>query len=78
MKNKIVVVYEFYIVFGLGIKNIFIVDFGKVKNFLCYKFMWEENEEYLEVVNSNDLVEVVDVFGDMFYIFCGIIIEYGM
>jgi predicted HAD superfamily Cof-like phosphohydrolase len=40
--------------------------------------MEEENREYLEAVQSRDLVAVADALGDMLYILCGTIISHGM
>ena len=45
---------------------------------LRYDLMKEENEEYLEAVENNDLVEVLDALTDQLYILCGTILEHGM
>lgn len=45
---------------------------------LRYRLMEEENREYLEAVQSRDLVAVADALGDMLYILCGTIISHGM
>ena len=45
---------------------------------LRFKLMKEENEEYLEAVENNDLVEVLDALTDQLYILCGTILEHGM
>jgi hypothetical protein len=42
----------------LGIGEISKSDLRLVKIFFSYNLMKEENEEYLEVVNNNDLVEM--------------------
>ena len=45
---------------------------------LRYDLMKEENEEYIEAVENNDLVEVLDALTDQLYILCGTILEHGM
>ena len=45
---------------------------------LRYNLMKEENEEYLEAVENNDLVELLDALTDQLYILCGTILEHGM
>ncbi|MCX7547088.1 nucleoside triphosphate pyrophosphohydrolase family protein [Xanthomarina sp. F1114] len=78
MKEKIEAVKAFHTAFKIGHRETPKADLGMKKNMLRYKLMREENEEYLEVANNNDLVEVADALGDMLYILCGTIIEHGM
>jgi len=78
MKNKIEAVKAFHKAFKIGYRETPKANLGADKNMLRYKLMREENEEYLEAVNSNDLVEVADALGDMLYILCGTIIEHGL
>ena len=78
MKKRISAVHQFHTAFGLGIQETPVADLGAAKNRLRFELMKEENEEYLEAASNNDLVEVADALGDMFYILCGTIIEHGM
>ena len=78
MKNKIESVKAFHEAFKIGYRDSPKADLGSRVNTLRYKLMREENEEYLEAASANDLVEVADALGDMLYILCGTIIEYGL
>lgn len=78
MKKHINAVKEFHTAFKIGYRETPKASLGLEKNMLRYKLMREENEEYLEAANNDDLVEVADALGDMFYILCGTIIEHGL
>ncbi len=69
---------EFHDSFGIENKKSPTVEVSDEIKLLRYKLMREENEEYLEAVQSADLVEVADALGDMLYILCGTILSHGM
>jgi predicted HAD superfamily Cof-like phosphohydrolase len=45
---------------------------------LRYSLLAEENNEYLEAVESNDLVGIADALGDQLYIIYGTILKHGL
>ena len=78
MKKQIESVKKFHNTYKLGYSETPIANLGNSKNKLRFSLMSEENEEYLEAANNDDIIEVADALGDMFYILCGTIIEHGM
>lgn len=78
MQKQLNAVKLFHETYGLGVSTEMKADLGKLKNELRFNLMKEENEEYLEAVESNDIVEIADALGDMLYILCGTILEHGL
>ena len=78
MIKQLNAVKEFHTAFEIGYSESPKSDLGESKNMLRFNLMKEENEEYLEAVQNNDLIEIVDALGDMLYILCGSIIEHGL
>ena len=78
MIKQLNAVKEFHTAFEIGFSESPKSDLGESKNILRFNLMKEENEEYLEAVQNNDLIEIVDALGDMLYILCGTIIEHGL
>jgi predicted HAD superfamily Cof-like phosphohydrolase len=78
MIKQLNAVKEFHTAFEIGYSESPKSDLGESKNMLRFNLMKEENEEYLEAVQNNDLIEIVDALGDMLYILCGTIIEHGL
>jgi predicted HAD superfamily Cof-like phosphohydrolase len=78
MQKQIEAVKLFHKFFKIGYSETPISNLGEKKNQLRFDLMKEENEEYLEAVQSNNLIEIADALGDMLYILCGTIIEHGL
>src|SRR5690606_14587690 len=78
MKKQLEAVELFHKTYGLGVSSTPIAELGASKNELRFNLMKEENEEYLEAVQNNDIVEIVDALGDMLYILCGTILDHGL
>ena len=78
MQKQINSVKEFHKAFEIGHSETPTANLGESKHTLRYNLMKEENEEYLEAVQSSDLIEIADALGDMMYILCGTIIEHGL
>ncbi len=78
MKHYTNSVEKFNKAFGIKVDGEMIANLGEEKNKFRFDLMKEENEEYLEAANNNDLHEVADALGDMLYILCGTMLEYGL
>ena len=78
MKHQIDSVKKFHEVYKLNYKESPIAKLDLATINLRFNLMDEENKEYLEAAQNNDLIEVADALGDMFYILCGTIIAHGM
>ncbi len=78
MQKQIEAVKLFHKSFKIGYSETPISNLGEKKNQLRFDLMKEENEEYLEAVQSNNLIEIADALGDMLYILCVTIIEHGL
>ena len=52
------------------------IDWDRAK--FRYNLLKEENDEFLEAAHEKNPVELVDAIGDMLYILCGTVIEYGL
>ena len=77
IKKPIEAVTKFHEAYGLGIENKPQANLSDKIVELRYNLMKEENEEYLRAAQDNDLIEIGDALGDMFYILCGTIIAHG-
>ena len=78
IKKPIEAVTKFHEAYGLGIENKPQANLSDKIVELRYNLMKEENEEYLQAAQDNDLIEIGDALGDMFYILCGTMITHGM
>ena len=77
MQKQLEQVKAFQLAFGqIVTKRPQLVDLEKAH--LRYDLGKEELDEYLEAVEQNDLVGIVDSLTDQLYILCGTILEHGM
>jgi predicted HAD superfamily Cof-like phosphohydrolase len=77
MKDYIQMVGDFHTVFDQRDGNkprLINSNEGKLR----YSLLAEENNEYLEAVESNDLVGIADALGDQLYIIYGTILKHGL
>jgi predicted HAD superfamily Cof-like phosphohydrolase len=77
MKDYIQMVSDFHTVFDQRDGNkprLINSNEGKLR----YSLLAEENNEYLEAVESNDLVGIADALGDQLYIIYGTILKHGL
>jgi predicted HAD superfamily Cof-like phosphohydrolase len=77
MKDYIQMVGDFHTVFDQRDGNkprLISSNEGKLR----YSLLAEENNEYLEAVESNDLVGIADALGDQLYIIYGTILKHGL
>jgi predicted HAD superfamily Cof-like phosphohydrolase len=77
MKDYIQMVGDFHTVFDQKDGNkprLISSNEGKLR----YSLLAEENNEYLEAVESNDLVGIADALGDQLYIIYGTILKHGL
>lgn len=77
MIKQLTAVEEFHKAFGQKVEQQPTLT-DKETAHLRYKLLKEENEEYLEAVENNDLVGVVDAITDSLYIICGTILTHGL
>ena len=78
MQKHLEFVKIFHDVFKIQRSDVLKADLGTENNFLRYNLMKEENEEYLEAVENKDILEIADALGDMLYLLCGTILQYGL
>ena len=77
MQKQLEQVKTFQLAFGQKVAETpQLVDLEKAH--LRYDLGKEELDEYLEAVEQNDLVGVVDSLSDQLYILCGTILEHGL
>ena len=77
MQKQLEQVKAFQLAFGQNVADKpQLVDLKKAH--LRYDLGKEELDEYLEAVEQNDLVGIVDSLTDQLYILCGTILEHGM
>ena len=78
LKKRIMSVYDFHDVFGIGNNDKPEHDLSESDYMLRFNLMAEENEEYLQACKDGDLVEIADALGDMMYILYGSICKHGL
>lgn len=77
MQKQLEQVKTFQLAFGQKVAETpQLIDLEKAH--LRYDLGKEELDEYLEAVEQNDLVGVVDSLSDQLYILCGTILEHGL
>lgn len=78
LKKRIMSVYDFHHVFGIGNNDEPEHNLSESDYNLRFRLMAEENEEYLQACKDGDLVEIADALGDMMYILYGSICKHGL